>query len=353
LSLYPLLLQPMYKEKVWGGRSLQRLGRSLPGGADATIGESWELADLAATSESGGGGAAAESRIRNGPLIKRTIGEVARDFGSLVTGSMQPEPEGRFPLLVKYLDARENLSVQVHPSPEYAAEHPDAKLKSEAWYVIAAEPGATIYKGIAEGTSPEAFQEALDEGRVDELLLRFEARPGDCHYLPSGTCHALGGGILVAEIQTPSDTTFRVWDWNRDPPRPLHREEAMACIEFGPARTAAFEPGTRRRDGGAESRQLVSCPHFAIREWRVGGGERLPFTSDDLAVLMCVEGGGRLSWGTEANRFLAVRSGDTVVLPAALTTTVLEADDPMLLLEISPPIPAQARASENGRDREI
>lgn len=334
LALYPFLLEPIYKEKVWGGRALERFGRRLPGGPDAKIGESWELADLEATSPSGGGGEAARTRIRNGPLVERTVGEVLDDFGSLVTGGLDLGESGRFPLLLKYLDARENLSVQVHPSPEYAALHPEAHLKSEAWYVVDAEPDAVIYKGVVEGTSRGGFERAIRGGSVEELLVKVPARAGECHYLPSGTCHALGGGILVAEVQTPSDTTFRVFDWGRTD-RTLHVEQALACIDFGPVDATAHEPGTTAASGGAVARDLVGCEHFSIREWSLPRGGELARESDDMGVLMLVVGEATLDWdATEADP-LSVRAGDTVLLPAALERVVIGARSDLTLLEIA------------------
>jgi len=338
LSLYPLLLEPIYKEKVWGGRTLERLGRTLPGGAETRIGESWELADLDATSASGGGGPAAHSRIRNGPLMKRTLGEVVGDFGVLVTGRMVMGGGGKFPLLLKYLDARENLSVQVHPSATYAAEHPDAHLKSEAWYVVVADPGAVLYKGVRAETTPEAFAAAIRDGTVADHLIEVPARVGECHYLPSGTCHALGGGILVAEVQTASDTTFRVFDWGRTD-RELHVQNAMACIDFRPVRAEEHEPGATTVEGDVVARDLVSCEHFRIREWTMPQGAGRRFESDELSVLMVFGGEASISWGSQDRRELRVRAGDTVVLPAALPFVDLQASPDVKLLEITPPEP--------------
>ena len=339
MALYPFLLEPIYKEKVWGGRALERLGRALPGSAETKIGESWELADLDATSPSGGGGEGAHSRIRNGPLRKRALREVVKDFGGRVTGKLRLSPEWGFPLLLKYLDAHENLSVQVHPSDAYAEAHPDAHLKSEAWYIVDAEPGAVIYKGIREGTTPEAFAEAIRAGNVEDFLIAVPAVPGECHYLPSGTCHALGAGILVAEIQTPSDTTFRVFDWGRTD-RELHVEAALACIDFGPADASAFEPGTESEEGGATTRHLVSCEHFDVRHLAVAPDISHAFENTGVEALMILIGAGVLRWG-DAGHEVAVRAGDTVLLPASVAATDLAPHDDMELLAITFPDPPE------------
>jgi mannose-6-phosphate isomerase len=339
MALYPFLLEPIYKEKVWGGRALERLGRTLPGGPDTRIGESWELADLDETSPSGGGGGGAHSRIRNGPLQERFLRDAVRDFGGKVTGKLRLSPTWGFPLLLKYLDARENLSVQVHPSPAYAAAHPDAHLKSEAWYIVDAEPDAVIYKGIREGTTKERFAQAIEEGTVEELMIAVPARPGDCHYLPSGTCHALGGGILVAEVQTPSDTTFRVYDWGRTD-RELHVEQALECIDFGPVDASEFEPGTERTVDGARVRHLVACEHFHVHGWRIPADAGLRFGTGDVSVVMLTSGGATLGWG-EAGHTLAVGAGDTLLLPQALDGTDLVPDADVELLEITFPDPPE------------
>ena len=336
MPLYPLLLAPIYKEKVWGGRTLERFGRSLPGGLDAKIGESWELADLAETSSSGGGGAAARSVIRNGPLMKRTVGDVIRDFGSVVTGSMKLLPDGSFPLLFKYLDARENLSIQVHPSAAYAAEYPDAHLKSEAWYVVAAEPGSVIYRGVVEGTDPEQFRDGIEKGSVPELLVEEPAVPGQCVYLPSGTVHALGAGVLVAEVQTASDTIFRVFDWGRTD-RELHVDQAMECIDFSPFEEGSVPHRTPTGDGDWVARPLVACEHFDLCEWTALRESRHTFASDELSVLMLISGSGTISWGEQERRSVEVGAGDTVLLPAGLPSAELFADDDMTLLDVTPP----------------
>ena len=337
MPLYPLLLAPIYKEKVWGGRGLEEFGRFLPGGSEAMIGESWELADLPVTNLSGGGGEAARSVIRNGPLSKRTLGDVIRDFGPMVTGTMQLSPDGSFPLLLKYLDARENLSVQVHPSEAYAAEHPDVHLKSEAWYVVATEPGAKIYRGLVAGVDRELFQVAAQDGSLEALLRAEPVEPGQCIYLPSGTVHALGGGVLVAEVQTVSDTTFRIFDWGRTG-RELHIQEALACIDFTgkEPETVDFED-VAADDGDWAMRPLVSCEHFQMNEWTALGTVPHAFVSDELSVLMVVSGSAIITWGEGEGRTLMVGTGDTVVLPAGLASVEVHAKLDLTLLEIAPP----------------
>jgi mannose-6-phosphate isomerase len=320
--LYPLKFAPVYKEKVWGGRTLEKLGRSLPGDAQTRIGESWELVDLATTSVSGGGGGAERSAVSNGPLAGRTLHEVIEQYGNRVLGQLprsDGDSGGGFPILLKYLDANENLSVQVHPSPAYAEAHDDAFLKSESWTVVAAEPGAVIYKGIKEGVTPEQLRAAI-ETNTDEavvpLLIEVPVKPGDCHYVPSGTCHALGAGILVAEVQTPSDTTYRVYDWGRTG-RELHVEQALECIHFGPPDVSEYELHTLlpSKDGGASVERLVACEFFridrvtAVAGYEGGAGESQP------TLWMVLQGAGQLTG--DHGQTVDVAAGDTLLLPPA------------------------------------
>lgn len=315
--LYPLTFEPIYKEKVWGGRRLEALGRALPGGPDTPVGESWEIVDLEATSPAGGGGGAARSVVANGPLAGRTLGDLVRERARALLGDGRPAAGGGFPLLVKYLDARENLSVQVHPSPDYAARHPEAHLKSEAWYVVRADEDARIWVGVRAGTTREALAAAVRSGTVERLLLSVPARVGECHYLPSGTCHALGAGVLVAEVQTPSDTTFRVFDWGRTG-RELHLEAALECIDFGPLDASSRQPGTQSREGAATVRPLARAPAFSIDEWRAEAGVTQPVTTTGAEVWMVVEGAVRLRARSGGFDPVAVRLGGTVLLPATL-----------------------------------
>ena len=321
MTPYPLTFRPIYKEKVWGGRTLEaQLNRDLPGGDGTQIGESWELVDLKTTSASGGGGNAEHSVIANGPLAGQPLGDVVREYQREMLGSLPLNEFDEFPLLLKFLDARENLSVQVHPSPEYAREHDDAYLKSEAWYVLHAEPGAKIYKGIREGTTPEQLRDAIKENTDDAvvpLLIDVPVKAGDCHYLPSGTCHALGAGVLVAEVQTPSDTTFRVYDWGRTG-RELHVEQALKCIDFGPADTARYEPDAKVTGLVAETTKRVVCDYFRITEVHANQGydEPLPMHGGDgPMVWMVLHGGGSVTGGGET---VDLRKGQTIYLPPGM-----------------------------------
>ncbi len=321
--LPPLLFHPILKPRAWGGGRLPLCASpsaSSAGVASASvpIGESWEVADLDDSPRGDG-----TSIVAEGPFAGRSLHELRLAHEEELLGIASRGPRGAFPLLVKYLDARENLSVQVHPSPAYARAHPKAHLKTEAWVVVDAAPGARVYRGLREATTPEAFAEALAAGTVLDHLEVFEVARGDCIYLPSGTCHALGAGLLVAEVQTPSDTTFRVWDWNRnDPARPLHLAEARASILFGNAQSDGVAGVVRAADAptlsaaGVETRLLCRAPAFRLEWMETADGAAIEIEATGVPeVWMTIDGATR--WRTASDELLAPR-GSTILRPAAV-----------------------------------
>jgi mannose-6-phosphate isomerase len=223
MRTYPLKSVPVFKQRIWGGQRLREVfGKDLPAGEK--IGESWEIADLPE----------GRSTIGNGPLREQTLGDAVRRHVEEITGTRDFPTQ--FPLLIKFLDAQDVLSVQVHPDPETCRRMGRGDPKTECWYVIRAEPGAVIYKGFRQAVTREQFAKAIADGTAAELLAAVPVRPGECHFIPAGTVHTLGAGLLIAEIQTPSDTTYRVFDWNRVDDtgklRSLHIAEALESIHF-------------------------------------------------------------------------------------------------------------------------
>jgi mannose-6-phosphate isomerase len=322
--MYPLKFKPVFQKRIWGGQRLRSLlNKALPAelaggaGGGGGVGESWELADLPpGTVKADSTGAAADgslsSAIANGPWAGRTL----RDVWQEQSGGGGGKGGGHFPLLIKFLDSAQDLSVQVHPDEAYCRSHPGSHLKSEAWYIMHAEPGAKIYKGVKAGVTKEAFRTALQTGQVATLLNAIPVRTGDCHYLPSGTVHALGAGLLVAEVQTPSDTTFRVFDWNRlgadGKPRTLHVEEALACIRFTPP---VAEPLTGGAAGGAGAVRLAQCEHFTIDRVEMPRDVQRPL-DPALAVWIILRGQGVIT--LEGALPTAFTRGDTLLLPAGM-----------------------------------
>jgi mannose-6-phosphate isomerase len=221
LKLYPLLFEPRFKERVWGGRTLETMyGKALPAGVP--IGESWEISDRPGD----------ESVIANGPLAGQTLRQLIAAQRRDVLGAARPAAGDRFPILCKILDARDVLSVQVHPPERAALGEP----KTEMWYIAAADPGAELHVGLKRGVTAGEFERKIRTGGVADCLQRVPVRAGDSMFLPSGRVHAIGAGLVIYEIQQNSDTTFRVFDWNRPGldgrPRDLHLAESLASIDF-------------------------------------------------------------------------------------------------------------------------
>jgi len=336
MSLYPLKFRPRFVEKIWGGRKLESvLGKSIPAGK--MIGESWELYDFPpGIIDKSGDWVSAE--IANGPLAGRSLHSVIKEFSGDLMGNVALSPAGQFPVLIKFLDAREDLSVQVHPDQAYADRHPEAFLKTEAWYVVQSDPGSRIYKGIMPGVTREKFRAAIAESKVEELIKAIPVKEGHCHFLPSGTVHALGAGILAAEVQTPSDTTFRVYDFDRidattGKPRGLHVEQALECIDF-----SGIEPKqTRSHVAGyfTTVTRLVSSEYFKVEKVRFTEGveERVPY--DQPVVWMMLEGTAELrADGAEA---VTLKCGETVLLPAVMNNARIKTMSDCVWLEITFP----------------
>ncbi len=315
MHIYPLTFEPIYKEKIWGGRNLERLyGRSLP--ADVPIGESWDLADLT-------GGV---SVVSAGKLKGATLTELTADMGELLLGAAKPQPDGRFPLLLKLLDANDTLSLQVHPDAAAVAEiGGDAALKTECWYVVESRDGF-IYKGVPAGVTAEQFRAAIETDSCENVIVRFDVATGEFHYLPAGTVHALCAGVVVAEVQTPSDTTYRVTDWGRG--REIHVERSIQCIHFEPSSESI--PGA-----GGETLLTTDFFNVARREASAGGTFLLP--SGRCVALMMLTGDAPVAVGydNDGGGVVTVSAGDTVLLPAALSGARLQSETACSFLEIT------------------
>lgn len=313
--LPPLAFHPILKARAWGSTRLRSLGKAVP--ADERIGESWELADLPDSIAEG------QSVISGGRFDGIRLRELRLAHRDELLGITRPAPDGGFPLLVKYLDAAENLSVQVHPDATFVRAHPGSHLKTEAWVVLDAAPGAVLFRGFRPSVTRGDFERALANGTVVDLLEPSAVRRGDCVYLPSGTCHALGAGIVVAEIQTPSDTTFRVWDWNRnDPSRPLHLEQARSCLRFG-ADQSDGNPSIVLGDSaptleahGVVTKQLARSPFFRIDWLEATRPVRFPIEPTGVAEIWMTVAGSA-SWRT-ASGTVDAPLGRTILRPASV-----------------------------------
>jgi mannose-6-phosphate isomerase len=278
--LYPLTFQPLFKERVWGGRNLERLyAKPLPPGV--SIGESWEIADRPG----------AVSIITNGPLAGRDLRWLMEQHTADLLGSALAL-NGRFPLLLKILDARETLSLQVHP-PAALAARMGGEPKTELWHITSAEPKAKLFAGLKRGVTRPEFERRIRDGSVAESVHCLPVRAGDTLFLPSGRVHALGAGLVLFEIQQNSDTTYRVFDWNRPgldgKPRELHVAQALASIDFGDFEPALLQAGFIG-NATMKCRVLVNDPLFRVDEWQLAAGDRTALDSGAAQIIVCLSG---------------------------------------------------------------
>ncbi len=310
--LYPLTFHPLFKERVWGGRNLERLyQKPLP--PDKLIGESWEITDRAE----------GVSTIANGPLAGRTLRWLMEEHRRDILGKDAAEA-GPFPLLIKILDATETLSVQVHP-PAGIAQRLGGESKSEMWYITDARPEAALFAGLKGGVTRLEFEQRIRDGSVAECLHRIPVQAGDALFLPSGRLHAIGAGNVLFEIQQNSDTTYRVFDWNRlgldGRPRTLHVAESLESIDF-----ADFEPDLIRsafsRNPALSVRFVVNDPLFRVDACRCKRGLRWYLRSESLQILAVIRGELEVS---AAGVQVSLAPGAFCLLPACLERTALTA----------------------------
>jgi len=342
MSLYPLKFKPRFVEKIWGGRKLESvLHKKLP--SDKPTGESWEIYDFPpGVVDNSTGWVSAE--VSNGPLKGKTLHDLVAEYGKHVHGDVPLVGQhGQFPILIKFLDAREDLSVQVHPDQDYANTHPGAYLKTEAWYVVQNDPGSRILKDLVPGVTKDSFKTAIEDGTVEKMIKAVPAKPGDCYFLPSGTVHALGAGILVAEVQTPSDTTFRVFDFNRlenGKPRKLHIEEALACIDFS-GKPASKQVRSHVAGLFTTVTKLCTCEYFTIEKVRFTEGVEEPVPYDEPVIWMMLEGKCELRVDGVKEVF-TVEPGETVLLPAVMNNPKIKTLTDCVWLEVTFPTKTEA-----------
>jgi mannose-6-phosphate isomerase len=307
-DLYPLRFHPIYKNYLWGGRRFESaLGRELA--SDGIYAESWEVADHPE----------GESIVAAGPLAGRTLREIRESQGEGLLGKHNPHDV--FPLLLKYLDANQHLSLQVHPDDRCAtAMGLTDPGKTEAWYVIEATPGGCLWAGFSEPVDRDVVEQALRDGDIERLLHRVEPQPGDCIFVPAGTVHAIGAGLLVAEIQQMSNNTFRLSDWGRldanGNPRPLHIKQGVQAIDYT---SGPVEPTTGQSTDNPQVTRLVACEQFVLDRWRVQGKERIE--GENRCLILTVVGG---QLTVEGDVMPALRRGQTLLIPAAWGSVELE-----------------------------
>jgi mannose-6-phosphate isomerase len=324
-TLYPLRFEPIFQYRLWGGRRLSNLlSAPLP---DGPVGEAWILSDRDDH----------PSRVANGPLKGRTLGEVMQQSQEKLMGRLGLRFK-HFPLLLKFLDVSEMLSVQVHPGDEHPELIPAGESsKTEAWVVLEAQKGSRIYAGLQPGTTQTELRSALAGGEIAQRLLAIDPKPGDAIFIPAGTVHTLGDDVVVFEIQQNSDVTFRLYDWGHidsktGQPRPLQVDQAFASIDFG-ASTGGLVKPVIEATVPVLRESLFDCGYFHL--WRLHG--LAPFSVGATGVpriLVCIDGFGHVEHN---NIPYAIGKGDVWLLPAEIGVCPFRPAEDMTLLEIAIP----------------
>jgi mannose-6-phosphate isomerase len=319
LELYAYKFEPIFKDYIWGGRRLGEIfNKPIP--QDTITAESWELADQAE----------GRSVIANGPLAGKTLNEVIKAYPKTVTGTDSPLES--FPLLIKLLDAQSVLSVQVHPDAETCRRMKTGSPKTECWYIIDAPADGYIYKGLKPGTTREQFKDAINNGTCEDWLVKVPVKIGECHFLPSGTVHAIGPNLVIAEIQQSSNTTYRVFDWNRvdkrtGEPRRLHVDEAIESTKFDLDESVL----TVRSEG-----RLVDADEFKVDKIDLETCDDQYTMAGELEIYVIISGKGKaVSYGDDAPE-TEFSAGDTLFIPSEMIGA-LTADEETQMLRVTLP----------------
>jgi mannose-6-phosphate isomerase len=304
---YPIKFKPVYKDYIWGGRYFEKFDRELPEGI---LAESWEVS----CHKNG------VSIISNGELRGKALTEIIKADSKNILGTKFSIDCEEIPLLIKLIDANDRLSVQVHPDDNYAAVYEGGLGKNEMWYIMAVKPGAKLVAGLKEGVVKENFAKAIKENRIEDCLQEVEVRPGDVINIPAGLVHAIGAGIVIAEIQQTSDTTYRVFDYNRVDSngigRPLHLEKALDVINFESA------PGNVKCEGidvplndSCSKTVFLANKYFACERYNVNGSLSEICDGTKFYIFICLEGTGSIETDSMTVDF---KAGETVFIPASI-----------------------------------
>lgn len=319
-ELYPLQFNPILKERIWGGTKLKtEFDKPI---TSETTGESWELSTVKGD----------VSIVANGAFIGQSLNEIVEKYPNEILGTKVHEKFGKqFPLLFKFLDAREDLSIQVHPNDELAKKRHNSFGKTEMWYVMHAEPGARLILGFNQKSSPAEFMKNLDQKTLPSILNQVPVKKGDVFLLETGTIHAIGAGIVVAEIQQTSDITYRVYDWDRvdanGKSRELHLDLAIDAINYDVTHSQKHYARAINT-----SNPMVDCPYFTTDFLPLDGVVKINKAGDTFTVYMCVEGSFALETPTGKFNY---KTGDTVLIPAGLKSFSLQGTASVLEIYIS------------------
>lgn len=321
MNLYPLKFQPIYKTRIWGGHKLEQFGKRAK--ALPNIGESWELSGVPGD----------ESVVVNGNLAGNSLPELVEVYMDELVGKKVFDTFGQtFPLLIKLIDANDDLSIQVHPNDELAAERHHSFGKTEMWYVLGGEKEAALISGFVPGADKEMYLQHLATGTLEQIMAKFSVEKGDVFFIPAGRVHAIGRGCLIAEIQQTSDITYRLFDFNRlddkGNPRELHTELALDAIDFAHVSDAKAHPVASEN----VPCELVSCNYFTTNLIKMTDMmERDYYHLDSFVIYMCVEGSVEIRYAGGSEM---MAKGDTVLLPALLSNVTLVPQRSSEILEI-------------------
>ena len=320
--MYPLKFEPVLKQTLWGGDKIipfKHLNEDLP-----NVGESWEVSAVEGS----------ESVVANGACKGMTLPEMVRKYKDELVGEANYARFGdKFPLLIKFIDAKQDLSIQVHPGDELARKRHNSFGKNEMWYVVSAEPGAKLISGFSQEITPKEYKERVADGTFAEVLQACAVKPGDVFYVPAGRVHGIGAGVFVAEIQQTSDITYRIFDYNRRDKdgklRELHVSQAVDAINYEDVEDdfrTLYEPVPN------EPVELVACPYFTTSVYDMTEEITCDYSElDSFVVFICVEGTCRLL--DDAKNEVSLRAGETVLFPATTQEVTILPETHVKLLE--------------------
>jgi len=341
---YPLKFKPVYKNYLWGGRNFEKFGRKLPEGI---IAESWEI-----SCHPDG-----ISIVSNGEFSGMPLPQLIQKFGRQLVGkSLSEKDVSKFPLLVKFIDANDRLSVQVHPDDAYAQLHENEYGKNETWYIIYAHPGSKIVYGVKPGTTKDIFARAISENRVEEYLRYIEVFPGDVFNVPAGLLHAIGEGIVLAEIQQNSNSTYRVYDYNRldknGNKRPLHIQKALDVIDFELSGRIEKSKGLEIKIGRCSIKKyLVANKYYSIELYDIKEKTEEIADGSKFYIYVFVDGEGKINYESGS---IQVKCGESILIPATMGAYSLEGNIkfiksyvPDIKYDIIAPLMAAGYSKEN------
>lgn len=328
--LYPLLLNPVLKERIWGGDGLKNFNKDVHTGQK--IGESWEVS----------GYSNSESVVLNGIHKGRVLSELLKYYKEDLVGQDVYRRYGQqFPLLVKLLDAHDKLSIQVHPDDNYASIHENGTGKTEMWYILDAKPGAQLVYGLKPEVNRESFKYNLEAGTLEKCMNFVYVKSGDCIFIPSGTVHAILDGISLIEIQQSSDLTYRVFDWNRvgadGKQRELHIDKALEVINFSTDENTSNCKVTGEADREVQdtedyvNQQLVDCEYFTVDAYTIKHDLKISPNHSTFKTFTVIDGQGELKYDNKCN---ALKKGDSCLIPTKCSDTMISGDLKLVLTEM-------------------